>query len=240
MAQKLFSFYRKPFNLSESTRTMGRLFVLALNLMAMIVFSTSPVKAETADELYQKATQLDKEGFYGEAVQTWEQLLKSNPGKPFQTPSTLKLSSTYLKLAEPFKAVEILKQLTNSEPDHFDAQFHLGNALAKVKNYPEAIEAFKKAVELRPDEGLGNVALALALFGNRQPDAATKQLQTAKKIFKKKKNISWYRDSRIMVQQIKGFAIYPPDFSDLWLENNLELVRKTYEKAVFELEEFNK
>ena len=43
-----------------------------------------------------------------------------------------------------------------------------------------------------------------------------------------------------MVHQIKGFAKYPPNFSDLWLENSLELVRHTYEKAVFKLEDLEK
>jgi tetratricopeptide (TPR) repeat protein len=219
---------------------MRPLLVLLINLFLILLITASPLGAATVDELYQKALQLDKEEFFDEAAQTWEQLLKSNPEKPLQTFATLKLSSTYLKLTEPLKAVETLKKLTRSQPDHFYAQFHLGNALAKIKNYPEAIDAFKKTIELRPNEGLGNVGLALAYFGNRQPDAAIQQLQKAKKIFKKKKNISWYRDSRIMVAQIKGFAKYPPSFSDLWLANNLELVRNTYEKAVFNLESLNK
>jgi len=214
--------------------------VLTINLFLALLITASPIGAATVDELYQKAIRLDKEGFLDEAAQTWVQLLKSNPEKPLQTFATLKLSSTYLKLTEPYKAVETLKKLTLSQPDHFDAQFHLGNALAKIKNYPEAIEAFKKTIELRPNEGLGNVGLALAHFGNRQPDAAIQQLQEAKKIFKNKKNISWYRDARIMVEQIKGFAKYPPSFSDLWLANNLELVRNTYEKAVFNLDDLKK
>ena len=214
--------------------------ILTINLFLILLITVSPVGAATVDELYQKAIRLDKEGFFDEAAQTWEQLLESHPEKPLQTFATLKLSSTYLKLSEPFKAVKTLKQLTRSQPDHFDAQFHLGNALAKIKNYPEAIAAFKKTIALRPDEGLGNVGLALAHFGNRQPDAAIQQLQEAKKIFKKKKNISWYRDARIMVAQIKGFAKYPPNFSDLWLANNLELIRNTYEKTVFNLESLQK
>lgn len=214
--------------------------VLTINLFLILLITVFPVGAASVDALYQKAIRLDKEGFFDEAAQAWKQLIKSNPENSLQTFATLKLSSTYLKLSEPFKAVETLKQLTLSQPDHFDAQFHLGNALAKIKNYPEAIDAFKKTIKLKPNEGLGHVGLALAHFGNRQPDAAIQQLQESKKIFKKKKNISWYRDARIMVAQIKGFAKYPPNFSDLWLANNLELIRNTYEKAVFNLESLQK
>ncbi len=219
---------------------MQHLLALTSNLFLIIVLTVSPVGAATVDELYQKASHLDKEGFFEEAAQTWEQLLESHPEKRLQTFATLKLSSTYLKLTEPLKAVETLKKLTLSQPDHFDAQFHLGNALAKIKNYSEAIAAFKKTTELRSNEGLGNVGLALAYFGNRQPDDAIQQLRAAKKIFKKKKNISWYRDARIMVQQIKSFAKYPPSFSDLWLANSLELIHNTYEKAVFNQKDLKK
>lgn len=219
---------------------MHRILVPASNLFLIIIMTVASAGAETDDQLFQKALNLEKEGFWEESAKTWEQLRQSNPGKPLQTFSALKLSSVFLKLAQPFKAVEMLTDVADSQPDHFDVQFHLGNAQAKIKSYPEAIAAFKKAVELRPGEGLGNVALALAYFGNRQSDAARKQLQKAKKIFKKKKNISWYRDARIMAHQIKGFAKYPPNFSSLWLKNSLALVRNTYEKTVFDFEDMKK
>ncbi len=193
--------------------------------------------AQTADALYQKAAQLDEDGFLEEAVGTWEQVLEAQPEKKLETLTRLRLSSTYIKLSEMTKAVDVGKRLVLSQPDLFDAQFHLGNAQSKLKNYPEAIEAYKKTVQLRPDEGLGYIALSLAYFGNKNPDAAVEQLQMAKKIFKKKKNISWYRDARIMVQQIRGFAPYPPNFADLWLANNIDLVRNTYEKNVFNPED---
>ncbi len=206
-----------------------------------ILFLTVAVTGqETATALYQKAAQFDKDGFLDEAAESWEQVLEAQPEKNLKTLTQLRLSSVYIKLAETIKAVEVGKSLVLSQPDFFDAQFHLGNAQSKLKNFSEAIEAYKKTIQLRPDEGLGYIALALAYFGNRNPSAAIEQLKVAKKIFKKKKNISWYRDARIMVQQIKGFAPYPPNFSDLWMANNLDLVRNTYEKNVFNPEDLSK
>ncbi len=189
--------------------------------------------AETGQSLVEKAQRLDKDGFFQEAVAAWEQLLQSNPSAETAALARLKLSSTYLKLGQPTKARATVKELTETSPDHFDAQFHLANTEAVMKNFPAAIQAYEKAVALRPDEGLGYVGLALCQFGNGNPDAAVENLQAAKKIFKKKKNIPWYRDARIAIQQIKGFAKYPKNFADLWLENNLVLVRNTYEKQVF-------
>jgi tetratricopeptide (TPR) repeat protein len=219
---------------------MRRISFLILTLLWVNFLTVSVTHADTASALFQKAAQLDKDGFLDEAAQTLEQVLAAQPGKNLATLTKLRLLSTYIKLADTFKAVEMGEALVRSQPDLFDAHFHLGNAQSKLKMFPEAIEAYKKTTELRPDEGLGYIALALAYFGNKNPDAAVEQLKTAKKIFKKKKNISWYRDSRIMVQQIRGFAPYPPNFADLWLTNNLDLVRNTYEKNVFISEDIKK
>ena len=216
---------------------MRHINFLILTPLWIIFLTVAAAHAQTATALYQKAAQLEKDGFLEEAAGTWSQVLETQPEKNLETLTRLRLSSTYIKMAEIIKAVEIGKSLVLSQPDLFDAQFQLGNAQSKLKNFPEAIEAYKKTTQLRPDEGLGYIALALAYFGNRDPDAAVEQLKVAKKIFKKKKNISWYRDARIMVQQIKGFAPYPPNFADLWLANNLDLVRNTYEKNVFDPED---
>ncbi len=216
---------------------MQRILSYCLYSILALFIMTATTQAETADALFEEAARLDKQGFMEEAIAAWEKILVSNPGKNLETATRLKLSSTYLKIAQPFKAVDVVKELAVSEPENFDVQFHLANAQARVKRYPEAIESYKKTVALRPDEGLGYVGLALSLFGNRNPDAAIERLQEAKKIFKRKKIITWYRDARIMVHQIKSFAIYPPNFSDLWLENSLDLVRNTYEKTVFNRDE---
>jgi len=217
---------------------MNRLISHCIYSTLVLLMMIATAGAQTADSLFQEALRLDKEGFLEEAAETWEKLLAAHPGKELESITRLRLSSTYLKIAQPFKAVEVVKALTISQPQNFDAQFHLANALAKIKSFPEAAASFQKAVELRPGEGLGYVGLALCLFGDRNPGAATEQLQEAKKIFKQKKNISWYRDARIMVHQIDSFEKYPPSFSDLWLENNLDLVRNTYEKTVFNLDEW--
>ena len=85
---------------------------------------------------------------------------------------------------------------------------------------------------LDPDKGLGYAGLALCYFGNRDQEKAIALLKEAKAVFKKKKNISWHRDTRIMINQIRTFEKYPPNFSNLWLTNNLKTVRETYEKRI--------
>ena len=50
--------------------------------------------------------------------------------------------------------------------------------------------------------------------------------------FKANKNISWYRDCRLAIRQIKDFARFPPKFAELWLKNNLKRVQETFENSV--------
>ena len=120
-----------------------------------------------------------------------------------------------------------------SHPDSFDAHFSLANSLSAFKNFPDAIKAYQKTITLNPREGLSYVGLGLSLFGNGDSKNAITKLLKANKLFKEKKNISWYRDTRVMIAQIKHFAKFPPHFSNLWLANNLKLIHDTYEKTVF-------
>ena len=90
---------------------------------------------------------------------------------------------------------------------------------------------------MRPDEGLAYVGYGLSLFGDQKPDEAVSALRKVRKLFKVQKNISWYQHVRFMIGQIKGFAMYPPDFSSLWLANNLKKVREFYESSVFKVYE---
>ena len=92
-----------------------------------------------------------------------------------------------------------------------------------------------------PNEGLGYVGLGLSYFGEQKPEPAIKILRKVRNLFKSQKNVAWHQNARIMIGQIKGFAAYPPNFANLWLTNNLKVVRDTYESSVFKafVEEWN-
>ena len=80
------------------------------------------------------------------------------------------------------------------------------------------------------------MGLAFAYFGDRKPDSAIEEFKRAMKIFRANKNIPWYRDCRLAINQIKGFARFPPHFADLWLEKNIKRVQDTYLNAVLDLD----
>ena len=80
------------------------------------------------------------------------------------------------------------------------------------------------------------MGLAFAFFGDEKPDLAIAELKGAMKIFKANKNISWYRDCRLAIRQIKDFDRFPPKFADLWLRKNLKRIQDTFENSVLDFE----
>ena len=201
--------------------------------LSLLVLSVPMANAQSPEELFNQAMSLDKDGFLDEATEIWRKLLKSNPKDSLKKTAQLKLASTLFKLLK-FKQSEVLvRDLIGADANNYHAHFHLANILSAQRKFSAAIPNYQKIIELRPDEGLGYVGLALSHFGNREADIAIQQVKTARAIFRKKKNIVWTQNMRIMAQQIKSFAIYKPSFSDLWLENNLKLVHKTYEEKLF-------
>ena len=212
-----------------------------LKLFSFLFFFTAlgaHALAINPGELLKKARTLEGNGFLEEATQSWEKLTTVDTNLNFVIYAQLKLGTTYLKLKQFEKSIDILKITTMSHPDNFDAHFSLANSLSAFRNFPEAIKSYKKTITLNPKEALSFVGLGLSLFGNGDSESAIKALLKANKSFKEKKNISWHRDTRVMIAQIKHFAKFPPHFSNLWLGNNLKLVHDTYEKAVFNQKQY--
>jgi len=208
--------------------------LLIFAVISLISFSKN-TNAESYKAALKKAIELDRDGFFEESIGYWE---KSQIGSPSNIKlfSGLKISGTYTKLGDLNRAVEVSKALTESHPQQYESWFSYANASGALKNYTQAIYAFKKSIELKPKEGLGKVGLAFALFGDEKSDLAIAHLKDAMKIFKTNKNISWYRDCRLAISQIRDFTRFPPKFAQLWLEKNLKRVQDTFENSVLDFE----
>jgi tetratricopeptide (TPR) repeat protein len=211
------------------------LFITTLTLCVFLLPSLA-FSEEHYKSFLEKARNLDKDKFYEDAASYWEKTIFTKPPPNITLYAKLKLSETYLRLGQLDKAIDISRSLTESNPGHYDSWFHLANAFAALREYSQAAEAFKKATTLKPEEGLSRVGLALAYFGGGKPDFAIAEFMKGMEIFKANKNISWYRDCRLAVNQIKGFARFPPNFSDLWLEKNLSRVQDTYMNTALDLD----
>ena len=206
--------------------------LLIFSVMISMVFSTYS-KADTYKTSLKEALELDKDGFYEEAIEYWEKLLIDSPPN-IRLFAGLKISGTNTKLGNLNRAVEVSQNLTESHPQQYESWFSFANTSGAIKKYPQAISAFKKTIKLKPEEGLGRVGLAFAYYGDEKPDLAIEELKDAMKNFKANKNISWYRDCRLAIRQIKDFARFPPKFAELWLKNNLKRVQDTFESSVLD------
>ena len=204
---------------------------LCIFLLPSLVFSGENYKGTL-----ENAQNLDKDSFYEDAVIYWQKTIDANPPPNITLYAKLKLSETYSRLGHLDRATDMSRALTESNPGHYDSWFHLANAFAASREYSQAAEAFKKATTLKPEEGLSRVGLAFAYFGDKKPNFAIAELIKGMKIFKANKNISWYRDRRLAINQVKGFARFPPNFADLWLEKNLLRVQDTYMNTVVDLD----
>ncbi|PIR01192.1 MAG: hypothetical protein COV66_01910 [Nitrospinae bacterium CG11_big_fil_rev_8_21_14_0_20_45_15] len=215
--------------LSKIKKTFSLFLVFFLAGFLQVLSAT----AETQEQLYHSAERLMEDGFYDEAKGQFEKVADLDPGNEMGLSARLKISDVYFQQSRFEAALQIAEKVVAENPDSYDAQFHLACAFAKVKRYEETAQAFAKTVELRPEEGLGLVGQGLAVFGKGDVAPAVQIILQAKDLFKKKRNIPWHRNVRIMVNQMKNFEKYPPKFANLWLENNFKLVYETYAEFIF-------
>ena len=58
------------------------------------------------------------------------------------------------------EAIRIIQGIIASDPDITDAHFSLGNVYFKAERFPEAVAAFRKALDLRPDDAFTVINIA--------------------------------------------------------------------------------
>ncbi len=206
-------------------------------VVTLWIFGCAPHALAAADSVLKEALELDRQDFVAESIPLWQQFLQTRPEKKLHIYAQIKMSIAHAKTGNFGEAVKSAKALAEIYPDHYDVQFNLGNMLSATQQFDGAGQAYRQATTMRPDEGLAYVGYGLSLFGDQKPDEAVSALRKVRKLFKVQKNISWHQQVRIMIGQIKGFAMYPPDFSRLWLANNLKNVREFYESSVFKVYE---
>jgi len=202
-------------------------------VIGLWVLGLGPHTLWAENSALKEALKLDRQGFMAESIPEWNKFLQTRPEMKLDIYAQIKIIIAYSKSGNVGEALTSAKALAASYPDHYDVQFNLGNMLSATHQYAEAAQAYLKASTMRPDEGLAFVGYGICLFGDQNPDAAVQVLKKVRKLFKSQKNIGWYQHVRIMIGQIKGFAMYPPNFSNLWRTNNLTKVRETYETSVF-------
>lgn len=88
--------------------------------------------------------------------------------------------TSHVAVGELEKALECFKKASQLDPKYFDAWHSLGMVLMKLHRHPEAVEAGRRACELRPNDQLAHVSLSMALQKNNQIEEAEAEAAKAK------------------------------------------------------------
>ncbi len=70
------------------------------------------------------------------------------------------------------EALGILRRIIASDPEVVDAHFAMGNILFKERRFPEAIAAFKTALDKKPDDAFTVINIANSYMGQGKPKEA--------------------------------------------------------------------
>ncbi len=75
---------------------------------------------------------------------------------------------------DPEEAIATIRAIIAGDPTIADAHFALGNVLSKARRFAEATEAFKKALELKPDDSFAVINIANCYQAMGRADEAEK------------------------------------------------------------------
>lgn len=123
------------------------------DLESMRPDKNSSAKSRQFETLFRRGTQLLQRGETNKAVPLLE---RANQLDPFYIDAAINLSGAYILTKKFKKAVQLLAPLAETEPDHVMIWTNLGAAylgnpvLARGEEQLQAIDAFKKALNLNP------------------------------------------------------------------------------------------
>jgi len=121
---------------------------------------------------------------YDEALKAFNGVIALLPSDLDQSMAKYWMGVVYNETGQPEKALHPLWQAMNLKPDDPDFNFELGNALYGVKQYSDAVQAFKEAIRLRPNFAMAYYDLGMDYLAMHQKgDAldAYRKLQTVDK-----------------------------------------------------------
>ena len=139
-----------------------------LRSVALLVILTNTASATplTSSSTARAAYELYSEGKFKESVAAFSSALKETPNDSALRQgyaSALFKSGSYREAQQIFNS--LASQSTNGR-DYFENTYNEGNALLALKRYQDAIDAFTKALDVKPDDerALHNKAVAKALL----------------------------------------------------------------------------
>ena len=185
--------------------------------------------------VYQKALELDKtnamahynlgviyakEKDYPKAIDEWETALKFDRKDESILNS---LAWGYEKLGKRKKALAKLKQSIKLSPYDSKTHFSSGRIKYDLEDFDEAIESFKKAVQLDPSFGEAYYRLGLAYDIQNQSYDAISNLLITELVFHKAKKMDLFKKTQSVLENLfDKYQASREDFKDLQVPETLK------------------
>ncbi len=135
---------------------MFSLRILGRATIALLLFfpgcggnSDSPSQSQTPQELIASATEKQRIGAYGEAIEILRQALELEPES---VATYYRMGLVYGEADQRNEAIEAFKKALEIEPQNVSARLRLGEVYSKMTRNDLAVAEFLKAESLKPDD----------------------------------------------------------------------------------------
>ncbi len=115
----------------------------------------------------ERATAKDEAGSQSELAQATQMFEKAYKANPSNADNIVNLIDVYGRTKNSAKALELTKNAVQKEPENKVFRYAYGTFLLNQENFPEAIEQFKKAVEIDPayNDAIYNLGVSYLNWG---------------------------------------------------------------------------
>jgi len=164
---------------------LGLSIAVIVAWLGLVLFGTPGTDCEfpTAEEYLKRADAAAVAGDGAEFernVQAVVSVLGGHTTDPLDSPTRARLFATAERLQAWSAQASLAEQQTWRTPDNATAWRELGRILLnKVRKPVEAVDAYRRAAELEPNEPEGHLGLGYALLATGDYDGATAELQAA-------------------------------------------------------------
>jgi tetratricopeptide (TPR) repeat protein len=137
--------------------------------IATVTAIAPAVREQQAAHQFSLAVQAEEAGLIDDAAAQYEAVLLAHPG---HAASAINLGTIFYNRRDYARAEQLYRMATESDGCYALAFFDLGNVLDELKRMPEAIAAYRRAIELQRNYADAHYNLALALERNGQRRSA--------------------------------------------------------------------
>jgi tetratricopeptide (TPR) repeat protein len=147
----------------------------ALGLILVMAALAATVSAQTLENFFSQAKQLEERNDYDGAIKVYRQAVHAFPDQPEAFKRLGIVYQTELKFAESIEAFESALRIDSQYPE---ANFYLGVSCLGLNDYDKALDYFNRELKAHPDSRRARLYAAKALLALGREGEAVEQYQT--------------------------------------------------------------